>query len=90
MIAEYEIKSRITPRPVFCVIDSLGRTSSARLIPSGVSSKAQAKTSAIGKPKRTTRITTFNTHGGASNVGKRIDDAWINNHATIAYATATL
>jgi hypothetical protein len=37
-------------RPVGCVIDSLGAISDSSLIPSGVISNAQERTSATGKP----------------------------------------
>ena len=77
-------------RPDFGVFDSCGVTSSARLIPSGVSSNAHARISATGKPRITALTNTFITHEGASNVGKRIEAAWTSSHATIAYATATL
>jgi hypothetical protein len=52
-------------RPVLRVIDSLGKTSSARLIPSGVSSNAHASTSAIGKPSATKTTSVCTTHSGA-------------------------
>jgi hypothetical protein len=42
-------------RPVRGVIDSLGATSSARLIPSGVISNAQVRTTAIGNPMASPR-----------------------------------
>ena len=61
----------VTFRPVRRVIDSPGATSSVRLIPSGVSSKAQASTSAMGKPRKTRVTNTFITHAGASKVGKQ-------------------
>src|SRR5439155_26970804 len=77
-------------RPAFGILDFCVVTSSARLIPSGVSSNAHARISATGNPRITAVTNTFITHGGASNVGKRMEPAWINNHATIAYATTTL
>jgi len=89
----YDIYSRLLKDGVIFVrgvIDSLGPTSSARLIPSGVNSNAHARTSAIGKPSATTATTTFITQAGASNVGKRIDAAWMSSQAITAYATATL
>jgi hypothetical protein len=54
------------------------------LIPSGVSSNAQARITAIGKPSTTAITTTFITQLGASNVGSKIDAAWMSNHATTA------
>src|SRR4030095_5376595 len=77
-------------RPVLRVTDLLRSTSSARLIPSGVSSNAQARISAIGKPSAITATKTFIVHGGASKVGNKIDAACSNSHATIAQAIATL
>src|SRR5207244_11602398 len=77
-------------RPPFSDFDPRGATSSARLIPSGVSSNAHARIKATGNPRMTAVTNTFITHGGASKVGNRIEAAWINSHATIAYATATL
>ena len=77
-------------RPAFGAFDSRGVTSSARLIPSGVRSNAHARISATGNPRMTAVTNTFITHVGASKVGNRIEAAWINSHATIAYATATL
>src|SRR5205823_14801903 len=65
-------------------------TSSERLSPSGVRSNAQARISATGKPRITAVTNTFITHEGASNVGNRMEVAWIRSQATIAYATATL
>jgi len=65
----------VTFRPVRRVIDSVGPTSSVRLIPSGVSSKAQARISATGKPRKTIVTNTFITHAGASKVGNKIDAA---------------
>ena len=62
-------------RPVLRLIGSLGRTSSARLIPSGVSSKAQARMSATGKPRMMTETNTFITQPGASKVGNKIEAA---------------
>src|SRR6266404_1627041 len=59
----------ISLRPVLRVIDSLGATSSARLIPSGVISKAQARIRATGKPRTRTTTKTFITQAGASKVG---------------------
>jgi hypothetical protein len=52
-------------RPVRNVMDSLGATSSVRLIPSGVSSKAHARTSALGNPSKTITISVCATHSGA-------------------------
>ena len=57
------------------MIDSLDDTSSERLIPSGVSSNAHAKTSATGNPNITTLTKTFITQVGASKVGNRIEAA---------------
>ena len=79
-----------TFRPVRRVIDSVGPTSSVRLIPSGVSSKAQAKISAIGKLDAIAATKTFITHAGASNVGNKIVAAWSSSHETTTYAIATL
>src|SRR5438552_19052410 len=76
--------------PGLRVFDSSGATSSERRIPSGVSSNAHARISATGKPRITAVTNTFITQGGASKVGNRMEAAWINSHATIAYATATL
>ena len=53
-------------------------------MPSGVSSKAQAKIIASGNPSATAAMNTFITHGGASNVGNKIDASWISSHATTA------
>src|SRR6266576_3391901 len=72
------------------LIDLLGSTSDSSLIPSGVISNAHEKISATGKPKMMTMINIFITQNGASKAGKKIDAAWINSHATTAYATATL
>ena len=65
-------------------------TSPVRFTPCGVSSKAQAMTSAIGNPAAIAMTNIFITHPGASKVGNKIDAAWISSHATTAYATATL
>src|SRR5438132_13974284 len=55
-------------RPAFSVFDSRGATSSARLIPSGVSSNAHARFKATGNPRMTAETTTFFTHDGHSKV----------------------
>ena len=52
-------------RPVRRAIASSGATSSTRLIPSGVSSNAHARISAMGKPSSTAMMKIFMTHGGA-------------------------
>ena len=77
-------------RPVRVVLDLPGSISDSRLIPSGVISKAQEKTSATGKQRTITITKTFMTQAGASKVGNKIEAAWISSHATTAYATATL
>ncbi|PZR76909.1 MAG: hypothetical protein DLM73_01085 [Chthoniobacterales bacterium] len=50
--------------------------------PSGVRSNFHAITTAIGNPRRETRIKTRKTHGGASKAGKPIDAACTTSHAT--------
>src|SRR6266705_291379 len=67
-------------RPVLRLTDLLRSTSSARLIPSGVSSNAQARITATGNPSAITATKTFIVHGGASKVGNKIDAACSNNH----------
>src|SRR4029077_6624944 len=62
----------VTPtslRPALRGMESLGKTSSARLIPSGVISNAHERMSAAGKPETITTTKTFITQGGASKVG---------------------
>jgi len=71
-------------------MNSLGEMLSVRFIPSGVISKAQAMTSAMGKPAAITVTKTFITQPGASKVGNRTEPAWINSHVMTAYATPTL
>src|SRR4051812_5817362 len=71
-------------RPVRGAIDLLSSTSDSRLIPSGVISNAQDKTSAAGNPRIRTTTNTFIVHAGASKVGKRIDAAWISSQAITA------
>ena len=77
-------------RPVRRVIDLSGCTSDSRTIPSGVISNAHEKISAAGKPSAIRATKTFITHGGASNVGNKIDAACTTSQLTTAYATATL
>ena len=52
------------------------------LTPSGVSSTAQAITSATGKPTISTKMNTRSAHSGAWNVGNAMLAAWITSHAT--------
>jgi hypothetical protein len=61
-----------------------GRSLRSAFIPDGVISKVQATIIATTKP--TAMITTkdFITDGGTSNVGKRIDAAWMSSHAITA------
>lgn len=62
-------------RLLHCGTNSVGETFSVRFIPSGVISKAQAITRAIGKPATMAVTNTFMTQAGASKVGKRMDPA---------------
>src|SRR6266850_1019971 len=75
--------------PALGAIACVCGTSSERLSPSGVRSNAQARISATGKPRITAVTNTFITHEGASNVGNRMEVAWIRSQATTAYATPT-
>ena len=56
-------------RPVRRVADTSRGTSSVRFNPCGVSSKAQANTSASGNPRNTSVVTTFSIHVGAPKSG---------------------
>ena len=61
-------RAMITPfsfLPVWAVIDSSRLTSFSRLMPSGVSSNAQANTTASGKPSISMKSTDFATQSGA-------------------------
>src|SRR5881398_502419 len=58
------------PRKRACRADAARSTSSVRLIPSGVSSNAQAMTRAIGNPAATNTITNRTTQFGISKNGK--------------------
>ena len=68
---------KFSSRPVFRVVDTSGRTSSLRFSPCGVSSKAQANTSASGSPRITSVVTTFSIHAGAPNIGKSTEATWM-------------
>ena len=67
---------KFSSRPVFRVVDTSGCTSSLRFSPCGVSSKAQANTSASGSPRITSVVTTFSIHAGAPNIGKSTEATW--------------
>ncbi len=54
----------------------------SRRMPSGVTSKAQAITSATGKPIIRIRVTNRGAHSGNCNCGARVAATWISNHAT--------
>src|SRR6266576_2686739 len=67
----------------------VGRTASAgmfsvRLRPSGVASNAQEIVTEMTNPKARKTTKAFITQAGASNVGNRIDAAWIKSQATTA------
>src|ERR1044072_8233363 len=62
-------------RPVRRVIDWSGAISDSSLIPSGVISKGHETTSAMGKPRRMTRIKIFITRGGARKGDKKLEAA---------------
>jgi hypothetical protein len=64
--------------------DFFGNSSanSVRFKPSGVSSNAHAIINAIGKPSAVNATKTFIVHGGASNVGNKIDAACSRSQAT--------
>src|SRR3954467_9798309 len=67
-----------------------GGTFSVRLRPSGVASNAQEIITEMTNPKARKTTNAFITQGGASNVGNKMEAAWINSHATTAYVIATL
>src|SRR5207247_126346 len=59
-------------------------TISVRFRPCGVASNAQEIITEMTNPKARKTTKAFITQAGASNVGSRIDAAWISNHATTA------
>jgi len=69
---------------VFSAIDLLRSTSSARLIPSGVSSNAHARINAIGKPITSKSTTRRTAQFGISKKGKIWLATCISNQATTA------
>ncbi len=71
-ITSTPIMMRSSLRPVTCVIDSLRSTSFSRFIPSGVSSNAQANSSATGNPMTSSNKTRRPTQSGRANIGATI------------------
>ena len=61
-----------------------GGTSSVRFRPSGVASNAQEIITKMTNPKARNTTKAFITQVGASNVGSKIDAAWMSNQATTA------
>ena len=61
---------------------SSGETSAVRFIPSGVISKAHEIIRATTKPSARNTVNAFITQLGASNVGNKIDAAWIKSQET--------
>ena len=53
-------------------------------MPSGVSSNAQARINANGKPKASRAMQTRKTQSGAPSAGKTIEASWSNSHAATA------
>jgi hypothetical protein len=76
--------SAVTFRPVRREVDLAGAASSVRLIPSGVISKAQASTSAMGKPTRAANTTALVITVGSNNAGTTVAETWMASHATTA------
>jgi putative oxidoreductase len=60
------------------------------IVTTGGGNLSLMKWAATGKPRIIAVTNTFITQAGASKLGKRMEGAWINSQATIAYATATL
>ena len=69
-------------RPVRRGVDASGGTSMLRFNPCGVSSKAQANTSARGNPRTTSVTTTLRIHAGASNSGNTSAATWTTTQPT--------
>jgi len=64
--------------------DISGETSFVRFRPSGVASNAQEIITDMTKPKARRTTKAFITQFGASNVGSKIDAAWMTSQATTA------
>jgi hypothetical protein len=64
--------------------DISGEMSFVRFRPSGVASNAQEIITDMTKPKARRTTKAFITQVGASNVGSKIDAAWMSSHATTA------
>jgi len=64
-------------------------TASWVTMPSGVTSKTQAITSATGKPRTMTSMRALTNHSGAPRRGNRTSATWISNHAITTYAAPT-
>jgi len=77
-------------RRLHCGITSSGETFSVRFNPSGVISKAQARTSAIGKPSNVSTTTALVITSGRWSAGTTVAATCITSQPTTAYATATL
>jgi hypothetical protein len=63
---------------------SCDEMSGVRFIPSAVISKIHERIAEGTKPSARNRTTAFIIHAGASNVGRKIDAAWISSHDTTA------
>jgi len=68
----------------------VGEMSAVRFIPCGVMSKTHARIAERMKPRARNTTIAFIIHGGALNVGRKIDAAWITSHEATPYATSTL
>ncbi len=71
-------------RPVSFRSDSESRTSLSSLMPSGVSSKAQVKIIASGKPMMIKTATNRGAQPGRLRMSVRIAASWISSHAVMA------
>ncbi len=69
--------ARSSLRPVWGVIDWLRSISASRLMPSGVTSKAQAKNNAMGRPARPAIKNTWMIQFGASIRSRAKSATWI-------------
>ena len=71
-------------RPVTWVMDSVRSTCFSSLMPSGVSSKAQAKISATGNPVNKRTVTRGTVQSGRFNIGKVVAVTSISSQVRIA------